>query len=98
MLRRSLETGFSWVTFEPNDTATWDTLQRTTAEFLMDLWKRGMLVGGKAEEAFFVKCDAETNPQDNIDQGILVCDIGVAPVSPTEFIMVSLVQEMGTPG
>ncbi|HUQ01301.1 MAG TPA: phage tail sheath C-terminal domain-containing protein [Kofleriaceae bacterium] len=98
MLRRSLETGFSWVTFEPNDTSTWDTLQRTTSEFLMDLWKRGMLVGGKAEEAFFVKCDAETNPQDNIDQGLLVCDIGVAPVSPTEFIMVSLVQEMGTPG
>lgn len=55
------------------------------------------LVGGKAEEAFFVKCDAETNSQDQIDKGILVCDIGVAPVSPTEFIMVSLVQEMNTP-
>ncbi len=97
MLRRSLETGFAWVTFEPNTPTTWDTLLRNTTEFLTDLWKRGMLVGGKAEEAFFVKCDAETNPPDNIDLGILTCDIGVAPVSPTEFIMVSLVQEMATP-
>ena len=98
MLRRSLEAGFAWVTFEPNAPVTWDYLQRNTSEFLVDLWKRGMLVGGKAEEAFFVKCDAETNPQEAIDKGILVCDIGVAPVSPTEFIMVSLVQEMNTPG
>ena len=56
-----------------------------------------MLAGGKAEDAFFVKCDAETNPPENIDNGLLTCDIGVAPVSPTEFIMVSLVQEMNTP-
>jgi len=97
MLRRSLETGFSWVTFEPNTHATWDYLQRTVTEFLTDLWKQGMLVGGKAEEAFFVKCDAETNPPENIDNGQLTCDIGVAPVSPTEFIMVSLVQQMNTP-
>jgi hypothetical protein len=94
MLRRSLEAGFAWATFEPNDRETWRTVSRNASEFLADLWKRGMLVGGKAEEAFFVKCDAETNPQDAIDQGILTCDIGVAPVSPTEFIMVSLVQEM----
>ena len=97
MLRRSLEAGYTWVTFEPNNHVTWDYLHRNTSEFLTDLWKRGMLVGGKAEDAFFVKCDAETNSQDSIDKGILICDIGVAPVSPTEFIMVSLVQEMNTP-
>ncbi len=97
MLRRSLESGFAWVTFEPNNYPTWDYVQRTVAEFLTGLWKRGMLAGGKGEDAFFVKCDAETNPLENIDNGILICDIGVAPVSPTEFIMVSMVQEMNTP-
>jgi phage tail sheath protein FI len=53
-----------------------------------------MLVGGNPEEAFFVKCDAETNPPEQVDNGQLVCDIGVAPVSPAEFIMISLVQNM----
>jgi phage tail sheath protein FI len=53
-----------------------------------------MFVGGKEDEAFFVKCDAESNPPERIDNGILTCEIGVAPVSPAEFIMVSLVQEM----
>jgi phage tail sheath protein FI len=56
-----------------------------------------MFAGGKAEDAFFVKCDGETNSPDNINAGQLICDIGVAPVSPTEFIMVSLVQEMNSP-
>jgi phage tail sheath protein FI len=54
-----------------------------------------MLAGGNAEEAFFVKCDAENNPPEQVDNGLLVCDIGVAPVSPAEFIMISLVQNMG---
>jgi phage tail sheath protein FI len=53
-----------------------------------------MLVGGNPDEAFFVKCDAETNPPEQVDNGLLVCDIGVAPVSPAEFIMISLVQNM----
>ena len=97
MLRRSLETGFSWVTFEPNNHQTWETVQSTCREFLRDLFKRGMLAGGKDEEAFFVKCDGETNSKDDIDAGRLVCDIGVAPISPTEFIMVSLVQDMNNP-
>jgi len=97
MLRRSLEAGFAWLTFEPNHNPTWDYVGRTVTWFLTGLWKQGMLAGGKEDEAFFVKCDAETNPADNIDNGILTCEIGVAPVSPTEFIMVSLVQEMNTP-
>jgi phage tail sheath protein FI len=53
-----------------------------------------MLVGGNPEEAFFVKCDAETNPSDQVDSGMLLCEIGVAPVVPAEFIMISLVQTM----
>ena len=54
----------------------------------------GMFAGGNAAEAFFVKCDEENNPQEQVDNGLLVCDIGVAPVAPAEFIMISLVQNV----
>jgi hypothetical protein len=95
MLRRSLEAGFAWITFEPNNQRTWDLVMGRTTAFLTDLHGKGMLVGGNPAEAFFVKCDAENNPQDQVDSGQLLCDIGVAPVSPAEFIMISLVQTMG---
>ncbi len=96
MLRRSLEAGFAWITFEPNNHETWDLVHRRTTEFLSSLYTKGMLAGGNPEQAFFVKCDAETNPPDQVDSGLLMCDIGVAPLAPAEFIMVSLTQTMGT--
>jgi hypothetical protein len=96
MLRRSLEAGFAWITFEPNTQPTWDLVQRRTSDFLLTLYPKGMLAGGNPDEAFFVKCDAETNPPEQVDSGMLICDIGVAPLSPTEFIMISLTQSMGT--
>lgn len=98
MLRRSLESGFAWLTFEPNNHITWDRTQRRVVEFLSTLFTKGMLAGGNLEEAFFVKCDAETNPADQVDGGFLICDIGVAPLHPAEFIMISLTQTMTTPG
>jgi len=94
MLRRSLEAGFAWITFEPNNRTTWDQVQHRTRAFLANLHTRGMLAGGNPAEAFFVKCDAETNPPEQVDAGILICDIGVAPVAPAEFIMISLTQTM----
>lgn len=97
MLRRSLEAGFAWITFEPNDHRTWDLVKDRTTAFLSDLHNRGMLVGGNPEQAFFVRCDAETNPPDQVDNGLLICDIGVAPVTPAEFIMISLTQTMSGP-
>jgi phage tail sheath protein FI len=97
MLRRSLESGFAWITFEPNNAATWDLMQRRTSEFLSSLYTRGMLAGGNEQQAYFVKCDAETNPPEQIDSGMLICEVGVAPVIPAEFIMISLVQTMNTP-
>ena len=96
MLRRTLDQGFAWATFEPNNPATWSQVHTATSIFLEGLWKRGMLVGGKPEEAFYVQCDAESNPQDNIDKGILTCNIAVAPTRPTEFVMITMVQEMAT--
>jgi hypothetical protein len=97
MLRRSLEAGFAWISFEPNNHATWELVQRRTTEFLGSLYSRGMLAGGNQEQAYFVKCDAETNPPEQVDSGMLICEVGVAPVTPAEFIMISLVQTMNTP-
>jgi hypothetical protein len=97
MLRRSLEAGFAWITFEPNSPATWEIVNRRVTEFLAGLYQQGMLAGRNLEEAFFVKCDAETNPADQVDNGMLFCEIGVAPVHPAEFIMISLTQTMNTP-
>jgi len=97
MLRRSLEAGFAWVAFEPNTEQTWDLVMGRNKSFLSDLYQRGMLVGGNPEQAFYVKCDAETNPPEQVDSGMLICDIGVAPVSPAEFIMISLTQTMTEP-
>jgi phage tail sheath protein FI len=97
MLRRSLEAGFTWITFEPNNHITWEVTRKRVTEFLSGLYTQGMLAGGNLEEAFFVKCDEETNPADNVDNGFLTCEIGVAPVHPAEFIMISLTQTMNTP-
>src|SRR3954471_2843027 len=97
MLRRSLEAGFAWITFEPNNQATWEIVRSRVTGFLAGLHTQGMLAGGNVEEAFFVKCDAETNPADQVNNGMLLCDIGVAPVHPAEFIMISLSQTMNTP-
>jgi uncharacterized protein len=96
MLRRSLEAGFAWSTFEPHTPDTWNALKGRTEAFLTKLYTLGMFAGGNAGEAFFVKCDAENNPPDQVEDGLLVCDIGVAPVVPAEFIMISLVQTMGS--
>lgn len=97
MLRRSLEAGFAWMAFEPNNHLTWDIMRSRVTAFLSGLYQQGMLAGGNLEEAFFVKCDAETNPPEQIDNGILICDIGVAPLHPAEFIMISLTQTMTAP-
>lgn len=95
MLRRSLEEGMAWATFEPNDQPTWSTVQTMVEQFLGDLFRRGMFTGGNASEAFYVKCDAEINSAELVDGGQMVCQIGVAPVSPAEFIIITTVQDMG---
>lgn len=92
MLRRSIELFAQWVVFEPNGHPLWKTLTRTVEGFLHQQWKKGALVGGKAEEAYFVKCDEETNPPEVRDAGELVMEIGVAPVKPAEFIIVRIHQ------
>jgi uncharacterized protein len=94
-LEESILGGTSWVVFEPNDHALWSRIRRTISAFLVNEWRKGALFGLTPDEAFYVKCDAETNPAEGIDAGQVVCEIGVAPVKPAEFVIFRLAQFSG---
>lgn len=92
MLRRSIERFAQWVVFEPNGEQLWKALRRSVESFLFDQYRRGALVGGTPDEAFYVKCDEETNPPEAQAVGELTIEIGVSPVKPAEFIVVRIHQ------
>jgi phage tail sheath protein FI len=94
-LEESILAGTGWVVFEPNDLALWAKIRRTIAAFLVMQWRAGALFGATPDEAFYVKCDDETNPAEGIDAGQVVCEIGVAPVKPAEFVIFRLAQFSG---
>jgi uncharacterized protein len=94
-LEESILENTDWVVFEPNDQALWAKLRRTISAFLVNEWRKGALFGLTPDEAFFVKCDEETNPAEGIDAGEVVCQIGVAPVKPAEFVIFRLSQFSG---
>jgi len=94
-LEESILNGTQWVVFEPNDDMLWARIRRTISAFLVNEWRRGALFGLTPDEAFFVKCDRETNPAESIDAGQVVCQIGVAPVKPAEFVIFQLAQMSG---
>jgi uncharacterized protein len=94
-LEESILAGTNWAVFEPNDQALWARLRRTISAFLVNEWRKGALFGATPDEAFFVKCDGETNPSEGIDAGQVVCEIGVAPVKPAEFVIFRLAQFSG---
>jgi len=87
MVEESIGASTRWVVFEPNDRPLWKSIQRDVGAFLTLLWRQGALQGASPREAFFVKCDEETNPQDVIDAGQVVTLIGMAPVKPAEFVI-----------
>jgi phage tail sheath protein FI len=91
-VEKSILQGTNWVVFEPNDLMLWDTVQRTISMFLRRVWRSGALFGRTPGEAFYVKCDAENNPPENTDVGILTVDIGIAPVKPAEFVVFRISQ------
>jgi len=94
-LEESILNGTQWVVFEPNDYALWSRISRTISAFLVNEWRKGALFGRSPSEAFYVKCDEETNPAEGIDAGQVVCQIGVAPVKPAEFVIFQLAQFSG---
>lgn len=87
--------GTQWVVFEPNDMALWERVKRTINAFLVRTWRDGALFGATPQEAFYVKCDSETNPSEVIDAGQLVVEIGIAPVKPAEFVVFRIAQFSG---
>ena len=91
-LEKSIQVNTDWVVFEPNDRELWSKIRRTIAGFLVMEWRKGALFGSTPSEAFYVKCDDETNPAEGISLGQVVCDIGVAPVKPAEFVIFRLQQ------
>jgi len=86
-LEHSIDIGTQWVVFEPNNESLWARVIETIVPFLTGVWKTGAMMGTKPDEAFFVKCDRSTMTQDDIDNGRLVCEIGVAPTKPAEFVV-----------
>src|SRR5215813_9348381 len=87
MVETSIERATQWVVFEPNDHRLWKRVTRTISSFLTLLHRNGALMGETVDKAFFVKCDAETNPPEVIDAGQLIVEIGLAPVKPAEFVI-----------
>ena len=94
-LEESILNGTQWVVFEPNDQMLWAKMRRTISAFLVNEWRKGALFGTTPQEAFYVKCDGETNPAESIDAGMVICEIGVAPVKPAEFVIFRLSQYSG---
>lgn len=98
MVEKTILDGTQWAVFEPNDVTLWEGVKRTLNAFLRGLWSQGALFGATADEAFFVKCDAETNPPESIDQGKLVVEVGLAPVKPAEFVIFRIAQQKQVAG
>jgi hypothetical protein len=88
----SIMQGTQWSVFEPNDERLWLKLRASVENFLTRTWRGGALFGADPGQAFFVKCDAETNPPDVIEAGQVVCEIGISPVKPAEFVIFRLSQ------
>ncbi len=86
-LEHSIDRGTQWAVFEPNNEQLWLKIRLTIESFLYDVWRTGALMGTAPEEAYFVRCDRTTMSQGDLDNGRLVCQIGVAPTKPAEFVI-----------
>lgn len=92
-LERSIYEGTQWVVFEPNDDRLWARVKDTIRLFLRSQWRQGALFGRTEDEAFFITCDRTTMSQDDILNGRLICEIGIAPVRPAEFVVFRVFQQ-----
>lgn len=95
MLRVSIYHGIQWAVFEPNDEPLWSQLRLNITSFMMTLFRQGAFQGATPSQAFFVKCDAETTTQADIDLGVVNVLVGFAPLKPAEFVVVKISQKAG---
>ena len=95
-IEESIKANTNWVVFEPNSETLWSRVTRTIETFLATCWRDGALAGSSPEQAFFVECGPTTMTQDDIDNGRLICQIGIAPVKPAEFVIFRITQKTAT--
>lgn len=95
-LEESIKANTNWVVFEPNTEILWARVQRSIELYLSSVWRSGALAGSSPDQAFFVNIGKETMTQDDIDNGRLICVIGVAPVKPAEFVIFRIGQYTAT--
>jgi phage tail sheath protein FI len=88
MIEKAIDQGTQWTVFEPNDTLLRRQMDREVRSYLQSLFRRGMLDGGTPEEAYLVKCDGTNNPPEEIERGRVICEVGVQPPYPAEFVVV----------
>jgi phage tail sheath protein FI len=94
-LETSLIEGLQWVVFEPNDDTLWGQIRLNVSTFMQTLFLQGAFQGTTPPQAYFVKCDADNNPQSKIDQGIVTVLVGFAPLYPAEFVLIQIEQLAG---
>lgn len=92
-LERSIEKSTQWAVFEPNGEALWANIRSAVEDFLFNEWKNGRLLGSTPKEAYFVRCDRSTMTQNDIDNGRMVCTVGVAALTPAEFVIFRIGQK-----
>lgn len=92
-LERSIEKSTQWAVFEPNGQALWANIRSTVEDFLFNEWRNGRLLGATPKEGYFVRCDRSTMTQNDLDNGRLVCLVGVAPLRPAEFVIFRIGQK-----
>ena len=92
-LERSIDVSTQWAVFEPNGERLWANIRETVSDFLYNEWVSGALLGSSTKEAFFVRCDRSTMTQNDLDNGRLICLIGVAVIKPAEFVIFRIGQK-----
>ena len=94
-IEESLYRGTQWVVFEPNDEPLWAQIRLNVGAFMHGLFRQGAFQGQTPKDAYFVKCDKETTPQDQINLGIVNIIVGFAPLKPAEFVVIQIQQMAG---
>lgn len=94
-MEHSIDKSTQWAVFEPNNERLWRNIRQTVEDFLLTLWRDGALIGEKPEKAYFVHCDRTTMTQNDLDNGRMICLIGVAPTKPAEYVIFRIGQWTG---
>ncbi|MEM7021583.1 MAG: phage tail sheath subtilisin-like domain-containing protein [Pseudomonadota bacterium] len=92
-LKRSIDVSMQWAVFEPNGSRLWANIRDAVSSFLYTEWRNGALLGSNPEQAFFVRCDRSTMTQADLDNGRMICEVGVAIIKPAEFVIFRIGQK-----